>query len=168
MRDRRCEIVAFVVCVQLIFGECPEQHRALALQHTRMQQLIEQALDAIRMLGNVFEKKDATFDVRQIRRSREMRDERQIAAPEHAIGDDLRRPLERAFDFPRRVVENAEALLERERRRLRRSEIVRGHRSRKRDHSAPRKRRQLECGEIRMAKPACRLARHRRVIDPVE
>ena len=64
MVDRCGEIIAFVVLVQLIFGEGAEQHRTLAFEHAGVQQLIEQALDPVRVFRDVFQKQDAALDVR--------------------------------------------------------------------------------------------------------
>jgi hypothetical protein len=59
VRDGGVDIVAAVVVGQRVFGEMPEQDRALAREHARVMELVEHALDAVRRLADVLEEKDA-------------------------------------------------------------------------------------------------------------
>ena len=89
----------------------------------------------------------------------EMRDQRQVAAPERPLDVDVG-PVERA-DRPRAARRRAASSsgAERERRRRRGAEVVGGHRSGEGHHSAARERRQLEGGEVAVPHPALAAAR---------
>ena len=84
LRDRHVDIVAGVVRMQLVFGEGAKQHGALPREHARMQQLMQHALDPVRMLADVLEKQDAAVDLREVWRADEMRHHREVAAPQRA------------------------------------------------------------------------------------
>ena len=91
------------------------------------------------MLADVLEEQDAVRDVAAgARVPDEMRDHRQVAAPQRAALRRARRPVERAARPPTLVAEHAEALLERERRRRR-----------------PRRSRSVAIGPANVTMPAC-------------
>ena len=123
MRDRGIEIVAAVVVGQRVLGELPEQDRLLAGEHAGVMKLVEHALDPIRRFADVLEEQDAAVDAREVRRAAQVRDHRKIAAPERSGAHEVR-SLERALDLVARLVEQPEAMIEGERRGLRRAEIA--------------------------------------------
>ncbi len=120
------------------------------------------------MLGDVLEEEDAAVDAREVRRADEVRDQREVAAPQRPVAGDARGPFERALDLPRVVAEHAEAVVERERGRHGRAEIVRRHRAGERHHSCASERRELERREIGVPHPALARPRQRGEVDPVE
>ncbi len=89
--------------------------------------------------------------------------------PPHSVAfAPMRRTVERALDRPFVVLQHAETVRERERRRRHRAEIVRRHRPGVRHHPAARERRKLEGGEVRMTHPALPRARKRGEVEPVD
>ena len=129
-------------------------------------QLVEHALDPIRRFAHVLEKQDAAVDARKIRRP--AADATTMARlPPHSVpAQTTSGPSSAHFDFVTRLVEQAEAVIERERRRHRRAEIAGHDRSGERDHAGVRECRQLERGEVAVAQPLLARPRERREIDP--
>ena len=90
---------------------------------------------------------------RQVRRADEVRDHREVAAPQRPLAVEIadRRARTRSRTGRCRA---APAMVERERRRRRRAEIVCGHRAGERRHPGVRQRRELERREVAVAEPA--------------
>ena len=80
----------------------------------------------------------------------------------------MRRAVERAVDRPFVVLEHAEAVAQRERRRRHGAEIAGGHRAGIRDAARSRECRKLKRGEIGVSHPALPGARERREVDAVD
>src|SRR6185369_15031786 len=83
-RDRRRERVAAVERRRLKAAHSTDDDRLLRIEHARLVQLQQVALDAIRMLVDVFEEEDAAADARPMRRRQQRVDDREVAAPERA------------------------------------------------------------------------------------
>src|SRR5205823_10511066 len=124
-----------------------------AAEDAGVMELIEHALDPVRMLADVFEKKDSAVDAWKIRRTREMRHEREVAAPEHPLGLEARRTVQRKSSDVLATEQQAPAMLQRECRRRLSAEIIRRERAGKRDHAGCRQGGELEGGEIAVAEP---------------
>ena len=86
------------------------------------------AIRSYYVLADVLKEQNAVVDVRQVSRSHQMRDQREVAAPEHALAGEIG-ALERALDIVALAAEQPPALLERVRRRRGRTEVVAGHRA---------------------------------------
>ena len=156
MGDRGVHIVAAVVVRQRVFGELPEQDRALPGEHAGVLQLVEHALDSVRRFADVLEEQDAAVDRREVRRAAQVRDQRKIAAPERSGASRCPGPSSAHRPSYRDWSSSPKQCSKRERRRLRRAEIAR-RRARERDHAGMRERRQLERREVAVARAtSCR------------
>src|SRR4051794_16925710 len=105
------QVVAIVVGRRLIAVEHAEHQRALAGQNTGEMQLMEHALDAVRMLADIFEEQDAAIDRREMMSADEVRDHREIAAPQHAFALEIG-PVESAIDDMLRAIEQTPAMFQ--------------------------------------------------------
>ena len=94
LRDDAGQVIAAVVAVELVLGELPQQDRALPREHAGMVQLVQHALDAIRVLAHVLQEQDAAVDARKVRRADQVRDHGQVAAPERARRAEFGRSVE--------------------------------------------------------------------------
>ena len=104
---------------------------------------------------------------RQMRRADEMRDHREVAAPQRALAVEIR-TVERALDSMPVAAEQTPAMVERESRRRLGAEVVRRHRPGEGRHAGVRERRELERGEVAVAEPSLAGERERREIDAIE
>ena len=95
--DHRRGVVTVVVRGELVAVERAQQHRALSRQDAGEVKLIEHPFDAVRVLGDVLEKENPVLDARQVRCSDEMRDQREVAAPQRPFAFEIR-TVERALD----------------------------------------------------------------------
>src|SRR5438552_15430111 len=64
--DHRREIVAIVVGARRVAIERAQQQRALTAQDPGVMQLIEHALDPVRMLSDVLDEQNAAFDAGKV------------------------------------------------------------------------------------------------------
>ena len=92
-------------------------------------ELIEHALDPVRMLSDVLDEQNAAFDAWKVRCSDQVRQHRQVAAPQRALGGELRRAFEGELDGVLGTREQAPAVVERERRGRLGAKVVRRERS---------------------------------------
>ena len=81
------KFVTAVVWRELEFGKLTQHNGLLTPQHSGVQQLGQHALNPIRVFADIFQKQDARFDVRKIRRSEQGIQHRQVAAPGHRVLD---------------------------------------------------------------------------------
>ena len=167
MRDHRRGVVAVVVVGKRVAVERAEQHRALAREHAGEMQLVQHPLDPVRRLADVLEEQDAAVDPRKVRRSREMRDHREVAAPQRALAREVG-TVEHALDLAAVAAEHFPAMVERERGRRGGAEVVGRHRAREGRHPGMGECRQLERGEIAVPHPSLPGAGNRREVEPGE
>ena len=86
MLDHGGDVVAVIVGAKLDAAEVAQKDRALSLQHAGEMKLVEHPLDAIRMLAGIFDEQNAAVDIREVRRSHQMRQHGQVSAPEDSFG----------------------------------------------------------------------------------
>src|SRR4030088_228039 len=91
--DHGSNIVAVIVGAKLDVAEVAKKDRALSLQHAGEMKLVEHPLDAIRLLAGIFDEQNAAVDIREVRRSHEMRQHGQVSAPENAFGAERAGPV---------------------------------------------------------------------------
>ena len=115
-----------------------------------------------------FVEQNAAFDAWKVRCSDQVRQHRQVAAPQRAIGGELRRAFEGELDGVLGTREQAPAVVERERRGRLGAKVVRRERSGERDQARCREGRQLKRREIAVAEPALVRCRDRGEIESVE
>src|SRR5690606_15315356 len=153
-------------------------------EHAGVEQLVQHALDAVRMLGDILEEQDAAFDDGQVRRADGRRDERQVPAPQRALdrcpragGRTYGRLRGRTrFRRPRLVpahrqqspVDQRIEVLEHVRIGRAGAEAARHAGSREARRAASREQRELEGGEIAVADPAHAARGRRRRQRPVD
>ena len=166
--DHRRQIVAIVVGARRVAIERAQQQRALTAQDPGVMQLIEHPLDPVRMLSDVFDEQNAAVDAWKVRCSDQVRQHRQVAAPQRALGGELRRAFERELDGVLRTREQAPAVVERERRGRLGAKVIRRERSGERDQARCGEGRQLKRREIAVAEPALVRRRDRGEIESVE
>jgi hypothetical protein len=77
-------------------------------------QLIEHPLDPIWLLADVLEHQDAAVHRRKMRRAYQVRDHRQVAAPQRPARCEIRGTLQRQFDLVARACEERPAMMVRE------------------------------------------------------
>ncbi len=149
--------------------ELPEQHRLLAIQHARVQQLREQALDPVRVLVDVFQIEDAAVDLGEPGGADQAADDGQVAAPQASARLDAgRAAVAKAHDLQRaghRVLEGAhgdlvEAVIRP------RAEVGQQTGARPGDGVGLRQHRQLEGGEIGEPHPTLAGSRQRAEVQP--
>ena len=83
------QVEAPVLRAKAVVGKAAQQHGLLRVQHARVQKLGEHALDAVGVLGHVFQKKNAALHFGQPGRAQQGAQSGQVAAPK--LG---------AFDMP--------------------------------------------------------------------
>src|SRR5437870_1077302 len=154
MRNHRGNVITIVIAAERKAIKAAYQEYMLARQHAGIMQLIEHALDAVRMLPGVFDEQNAAFDTRQIRRAHQMSQHGQVAAPQRAFGGKIRWSLERKFHAITLAAEQPPAMLEGEGRRILGAKIVGRQWPSERHHACPRQRGELKGSEVTVAKPA--------------
>ena len=81
--DHGGEFEAFVVPAdEFVIGELTHQHSLLPTQDAGVQKLRQHALNPVWVLANVFQEQNAAFDGRELRRSQQAAEYRQVAAPQ--------------------------------------------------------------------------------------
>ena len=69
---------------QAIFREAAQQQRLLTPENPGLRELVQHALDAVRVLAHVLDKQDAAADLRHIRRADQCTDHGKVSTPQHA------------------------------------------------------------------------------------
>ncbi len=94
-------VVAVVVLGHPVAREVAHQQGLLPTEHACVQQVVEHAFDAVRRLGDVLDEQQSAVDCREIGRTDEAAEHREVAAPQRALGRQIRRfrrrPLRHTF-----------------------------------------------------------------------
>src|ERR1700694_2599301 len=129
MLDHGINVVAVVVGAKLDAAEVAKNDSLLSLQRAGEMKLVEHPLDAIWMLAGILDEQNAAIDVGEVRRPNEMRQHRQVAAPEDSFSGERTGSVELAVHRVLIRAKQSPAMFGRERGRRFGAEIVSGHRT---------------------------------------